>query len=137
MSGVVDISGNDADDWDVVPVSKEPAGEASTLCFANVNEFVQNYLIKVYRRRIINGGPHRWAARWWENEEAIARLTALWRAFEQYRLDPGAGMSTWWNVHADPTMRTLLATDGPFAGSRDTNDRGDPLPYEPPPPGLF
>ena len=46
-------------------------------------------------------------------------------------------MSTWWNNHADPTMRALLSADGPFATSKDTNERGAALPYVAPPPGLF
>lgn len=136
MTEFVDLGAGGDADWEVVPDAPNQPDE-SRLCFQNVDEFVREYLIKAYRRRIIDGGPHRWAARWWENDEAIARLTALWRAFEQHRLDPGSGMSTWWNSHADPTMRALLAPDGPFGTSKDTNERGQPLPYEPPPEGLF
>jgi hypothetical protein len=41
---------------------------------------------------------------WWGHPEAVARLTALWRAWEVLRLDPATGMSNWWTLHFDPHM---------------------------------
>lgn len=110
------------------------------LYFANVDEFVRGFLRNMYRRRI--DGRHRcWAARWWQYEEAVARLEALWRAWEYLRLDPATGMSTWWRDHADYHMAVLMDPDGPFAtaaqGEENLSKKGDPLPYLAPPPGMF
>lgn len=110
------------------------------LYYGSVDEFVRLYLRLVYRRRV--DGRHRcWAGRWWEYEEAIIRLEALWRAWEHLRLDPATGMSVWWRDHADHHMPVLLDPDGPFSdateGEENTNRRGDPLPYVAPPEGLF
>ena len=46
-------------------------------------------------------------------------------------------MSVWWRDHADHHMPMLLSPNGPFAASDDQNKRGEPLPYEAPPAGLF
>lgn len=79
--------------------------------------------------------------RWWENGEAIVRLEALWRSWEYLRQDPSTGMSVWWRDHADYHLGVLLSPDGPFGEGADDpenlNRRGDPLPYQAPPDGLF
>lgn len=108
--------------------------------FASVDEFVRDYLRHVYRRRI--DGRHRcWAGRWWEYDEAVIRLEALWRAWEHLRLDPATGVSLWLRDHADYHMAVLMDPDGPFAGATEgpenTCRRGEPLPYVPPPAGMF
>ncbi|MFC3690464.1 DUF4913 domain-containing protein [Aquipuribacter hungaricus] len=129
----------DASQAGVVAVA---ADRPPPLYYGSVDEFVRLYLRLVYRRRI-DGTHRRWAARWWEHEEAIIRLEALWRAWEHLRLDPATGMSVWWRDHADHHMRVLMDPDGPFADidvdetGHNTSRRGDPLPYEAPPPGLF
>jgi len=48
------------------------------------------------------------------------------------------GHELWWRDHADPHMRALMDSTGPF--SRETEVKAtvqEPLPYEPPPEGLF
>jgi hypothetical protein len=123
------------------PVDGNTVDEAPTLYYGSVDQFVREYLIYVYRRRISGRGQGRvWAAQWWRYEEAVIRLEALWRAWEHLRLDPTTGMSVWWRDHADHHMAMLLDPDGPFAGvdgEQNANQRGEPLPYQPPPPGLF
>ncbi|WP_245596392.1 DUF4913 domain-containing protein [Nocardioides alkalitolerans] len=125
--------------------SDPPDGAAAAggdeLYYGSVDEFVREYLIGTYRRSI-NGRSRVWAARWWEFPEAIIRLEALWRAWEHLRLDPTTGMSVWWRDHADHHMAILMDPDGPFAAANpdDTANhaaKGKPLPYEPPPEGLF
>ncbi|WNB87499.1 DUF4913 domain-containing protein [Cellulomonas sp. ATA003] len=64
-------------------------------------------------------------------------MDALWRSWEQLRLDPATGMSIWLRDHADHHMRMLMDPEGPFATSTDSNRPGEPLPYEAPPAGLF
>lgn len=110
------------------------------LVYGSVDEFVREYLRHVYRRA--TSEQRVWAARWWEYDEAVIRLEALWRAWEHLRLDPSTGMSVWWRDHADHHMAVLMDPEGPFAAADrydDENeaDKGDPLPYEEPPPGLF
>lgn len=108
------------------------------LYYGSVDEFVRELLIKTYRRRIDGRGSGRvWSAEWWRSAEAISRLDALWRAWENLRLDGTTGMSVWWRDHADHHMAILMDPDGPFAGSTDSCGRGEPLPYTSPPEGLF
>lgn len=122
------------------PITEEDEQEEVELQFGSVDEFVRDYLRHMYRRRI-DGRNRVWSARWWENGEAIVRLEALWRSWEYLRQDPSTGMSVWWRDHADYQLSILISPDGPFADAADdpenTNRRGDPLPYLPPPDGLF
>ncbi|MGL4339998.1 MAG: DUF4913 domain-containing protein [Rhodoglobus sp.] len=112
----------------------------SDLYFGSVDEFVREYLVFVYRRRI-DGRNRLWAGKWWEYEEAVIRLDALWRSWERLRHDAATGMSVWWRDHADYHMNVLMDPEGPFAGSAEDDEnrskKGDPLPYVAPPPGLF
>jgi hypothetical protein len=81
----------------------------------------------MYARRVgPSNASFRWAARWWEYSEALARIDALWRAWEHLRLNPATGPSMWWIVHADHHMPILLSPEGPFTRSQDRNDPGDP-----------
>lgn len=122
--------------------ASEPVEEAvPQLYFGSTDEFLREYLRNVYRRAI-NGRSRIWAAKWWEYDEAVIRLEALWRSWEHLRLDPATGMSVWWRDHADHHMPILMDPDGVFA-SADPSDKqnlcskGDPLPYLRPPAGLF
>lgn len=138
-----------SEDWgeefdEVTPDDEELEEEAApepTLYFGSVDEFVREFLVKVYRRRVSGDGRTRvWAAKWWRYDEAIIRLEALWRAWEELRRDPATGMSVWLRDHADHHMPVLFDPDGPFAGAEGEQNscrRGEPLPYAPPPEGLF
>jgi hypothetical protein len=131
---------------DKEPSATEPADETTdestepSLYYGSVDEFVFRYLRNVYRRAI-NGRGRVWAARWWEYDEAVIRLEALWRAWEHLRQDPSTGMSVWWRDHADHHMAALMDPDGPFAAAPDCDEnksrKGEPLPYTAPPPELF
>ena len=105
---------------------KEP-----TLFYGSADEFVRERLRYMYARRVGPGNASfRWAARWWDYPEALARIDALWRAWEHLRLDGATGSSTWWIEHADHHMPILMSPEGPFAKSEDKNTAGEPLPYE-------
>ena len=56
------------------------------LYYATLPAFVTKQLVPMYRRPL---GAHgvTWCAEWWRHTEAIARLEALWRAWEHLRLD--------------------------------------------------
>lgn len=113
--------------------------EPPRLFFTNLDAFVRNFVRLVFRRGVGEAGraEYRWAARWWESAEAIIRLEAMWRSWEQARLDPTTGISTWLRDHADYHMAVLTSTNGPFAQSKDTASYDEPLPYEAPPADLF
>ncbi|WP_308221545.1 DUF4913 domain-containing protein [Microbacterium kunmingense] len=125
-------------------LDEEPADEEPTLYYGSLDEFVREYLVKNYRRRV-DGERAVWAADWWNYPEATIRLDALWRAWEHLRLDPATGASVWLRDHADHHMSVLLDPHGPFAAAglgkdrMNTNDdaKGAELPYTAPPTGLF
>jgi hypothetical protein len=88
---------------------------AAQLVHRSLDAFVTEYLAVIIRRRL-NRATQVWCPEWWRHPEAIARLAALWRAFEYLSTDPAMGMSTWWLGHADPHLRSLMDPEfGPFA----------------------
>ena len=112
------------------------------LFYANVAQFVTEQLASVYRRQLDPAGrstTFTWCAQWWRHEEAVSRLTGVWRAWEQLRTDPSTGLAVWWRDYADPTMRVLFEEKGPFHGCtpRTHSPKGVPLTLQPPPEGLF
>ena len=107
------------------------------LYYATVDDFVREFLCPTFRRPVGPGSPLRWSARWWESAEAIIRLDAMWRSWEALRLDAATGLSVWLKDHADYHLAVLMSPTGPFRQSNDTAKITDPLPYEPPPSGLF
>ena len=142
----------DADDVDYVDLDEDDLGDvdgrgpddvedapppAPPLMYGSVDEFVREYLRHTYKRSL-DPRNRRWAANWWAYDEAVIRLEALWRAWEHLRREPGTGMSAWLLQHADPQMAVLFHQDGPFATAAEVNTRrGEPLPYKPPPEGMF
>ncbi|MFE3189864.1 DUF4913 domain-containing protein [Nocardia sp. NPDC059240] len=107
--------------------------------YDSVVEFVENYLSLVYRREVDNG-RRVWCQEWWKHAEAVARLDAMWRTWEHYRLDCNTGLSVWFLDHADPHMRVLFDLDGPFqycSIKSGHSDQISPLPLKSPPSGLF
>ena len=62
---------------------------------------------------------HRWCAQWWAHPEAVARLHALWMAWQELT-DPDAGgytgPSVWHRDHLDTALPRLQDVDGPFTG---------------------
>jgi len=116
----------------------EPAEQPPELYYPDVVAFVSQHLIPMYRRPL-GGQGVTWCPEWWRHAEAIARLDALWRAWEHLRLDAATGASVWFRDHADHHMPVLLSTDGPFKGCKPDRhgERLDPLPLSAPPPELF
>ncbi len=113
--------------------------EVPELVYQNVEEFVNVHLTEIYKRDVGPTSTYRWSAEWWRSAEAVSRLESLWRAWEALRLDPATGMSVWWRDHADHHMNVLMSTTGPFARSEPKayGSKGDRLPCEPAPLGLF
>jgi hypothetical protein len=110
---------DDLDDFDppaadVAAGVDDDAGVAATH-YADVYEFVHEFLVHIYARRVSRQNTRfRWCPQWYLHPEAVARLDALWKAFEHLRQDPTLGPATWWRDHTDPTMTALTAPDGPF-----------------------
>jgi len=120
------------------PAEDEASAEESpALYYGSVDEFVREFLSPIFSRNIGERAEARWSARWWESAEAVVRLEAVWRAWEHLRLDPATGTSVWLRDHLDHHLGVLMSPTGPFARSQDSAKPGEPLPYEPPPEGLF
>ncbi|NED90433.1 DUF4913 domain-containing protein, partial [Streptomyces sp. SID11233] len=90
-------------------------GPAYATELAALSDWVHYLLLPVYGREISANRP--WCAQWYEHPEAVARLHALWLAWQQLT-DTEAGLSgpsTWHRDHLDHTLAHLRAPDGPFA----------------------
>ncbi|GGR03477.1 DUF4913 domain-containing protein [Kitasatospora griseola] len=76
--------------------------------------WVDEIWTKIYGPETTAGRP--WCPRWKEHPEAVARLHALWLAW-QAALDPesgAAGPSSWQRDHLEPALMKLRSADGPF-----------------------
>ncbi|MET7769031.1 DUF4913 domain-containing protein [Nocardia sp. NPDC005366] len=82
--------------------------------YSTVVDFVENYLSLIYQRQVTDLSDTVWCPQWWQHQEAVVRLDALWRAWEFYRTDPSEGLSRWFLEHADPQMAQLFNPRGPF-----------------------
>ncbi|SEF16356.1 protein of unknown function [Streptomyces sp. 2112.2] len=110
------------------------------LVFSTVTDFVHDYLAPMIRRNLA-GGQLTWCPAWWRHPEAVTRLTALWRSWENLRLDPAVGISMWFLHHCDPHLRVLMDPDiGPLAACQPGQHGAyalAPLPVERPDPALW
>ncbi|MFJ8628538.1 DUF4913 domain-containing protein [Kitasatospora sp. NPDC093550] len=132
------MSDDDFDLWDDEDTDEEAPPEP---VFGTVEEFVVDYLAPMVARRL-NGVTLTWCPDWWLHAEAISRLNAMWRAWENLRLDPALGMSTWWIHHADPQLHVLMDPDnGPFSACSPIEGHSEhppqPLPTNPADPRMW
>lgn len=127
-------------DWTGEEADRDDAEESPTLAFRSLPEFVQDFFVVVAVRHT-NPGTGRWCSKWWDHEEAVLRLEALWDAFEALRLEPGTGMAVWIRDYLDPTVAAL--TSDALTPFRECDERRDvhvvdePWPVEDPPEGMF
>ncbi|MEU1476167.1 DUF4913 domain-containing protein [Streptomyces sp. NPDC005760] len=90
-------------------------GEAYAVELAALSDWVNYLFLPVYGREISTTRP--WCDQWHQHPEAVARLHALWLAWQQLT-DAEAGLSgpsTWHRDHLDQALVHLRAPDGPFA----------------------
>lgn len=80
-------------------------------------EWVEGVLVPGYLAE--PSADAKWCHLWWEHPVAIARLHAVWLAWQELT-DPAScgytGPSVWHRDHLDPAIRELRASTGPFAG---------------------
>jgi hypothetical protein len=107
----------DPDDELLLPIGAEPvAPDEPATKFRDVQHFVTEYLVVIWARTMRDTDHgFKWCPQWEQHPAAVARLTALWQAYEALHRDGGTGPSTWWTHHADPHHAALTAPDGPFA----------------------
>jgi hypothetical protein len=89
-------------------------GTAYATELAALADWVHHLLLPVYGREISTTRP--WCEKWHEHPEAVARLHALWLAWQQLT-DNGSGQigaSTWHRDHLDHALLQLRSPDGPF-----------------------
>ncbi|MFH9606256.1 DUF4913 domain-containing protein [Streptomyces sp. NPDC017448] len=85
--------------------------------------WVHALLLPVYGRETTSAQP--WCPRWWEHQEAVARLHGLWLAWQELT-DPAAGPSgpaLWHRDHLGAVMHELRGPSGPFAGCKEGSHR--------------
>ncbi|MDX2624058.1 DUF4913 domain-containing protein [Streptomyces sp. WI03-5b] len=98
-------------------------GETYAVELAALSDWVNYLFLPIYGREISTSRP--WCAQWHEHPEAVARLHALWLAWQQFT-DTEAGLSgpsTWHRDHLDQTLAHLRAPDGPFAACTTNPNR--------------
>ncbi|ORT54664.1 DUF4913 domain-containing protein [Streptomyces sp. CB03238] len=80
-------------------------------------EWVEGVLVPGYLAE--PSADARWCHLWWEHPVAIARLHAVWLAWQELT-DPAScgytGPSVWHRDHMDPALRELRGSTGPFSG---------------------
>ncbi len=95
-------------------------GEPAPFDFATLYTWVHIHIATITERKVSkssgseSGIGVRWCTSWYEHDEAIARLEALRRGWEEHVVSPGASMSTWYLSHYDPHITALTAPSGPF-----------------------
>ncbi|PGH49684.1 DUF4913 domain-containing protein [Streptomyces sp. Ru87] len=100
------------DSRSVVILALTPKAYAEEL--AALTNWVRNLLLPVYGREITASRP--WCPQWHEHPEAVARLHALWLAWQQLTKAKAGptGPSTWHRDHLEPALHQLRSPDGPF-----------------------
>lgn len=104
------------------PVAEEPVAEKVEPVYFGVEDFVTDYLAANINRKLSTkpGKGLMWDAYWWRHDEVVARLTALWFAWEEAyaNTDDAAAVSAWWIQHCEPHMRVLFDGEtGPMSGA--------------------
>ena len=90
-------------------------GDAYAAELAALSDWVDHLFLPVYGREISTARP--WCEQWREHPEAVARLHALWLAWQQLTDAEASlcGPSVWHRDHLDHALAQLRSPDGPFA----------------------
>ncbi|MGX1762623.1 DUF4913 domain-containing protein, partial [Streptomyces lydicus] len=91
----------------------EPADPG--LQYQSLGEFLEFFLARSYRRQVTDKHDTTWCPEPWLHEEGYERLEGLWLSREAALASPDlCAITRWWLTCADPTMRVLLDSEGPF-----------------------
>lgn len=115
---------------------EQAAADEHPMLYSNSADWLVGYLLPMWRR----GPEAKWCRKWWLHAEAYSRIEALWRAWEALRYEGPLGITTWFLTYADPMMRELTSSSGPFRLCHPKTGEHDQLPAwtaEPPPPDIF
>ncbi|WP_237742056.1 DUF4913 domain-containing protein [Arthrobacter sp. CAL618] len=115
MSEFVDVFNVDHDTGEMGDA--EPAVDDAAepdLFYPDPLAFFRGTLGPSYVREVNGGSEFVWCPQWYKHPEALARIEAVWRAWEHLRMDGALGSSIWWINHADPHMSVLMTPNGPF-----------------------
>ncbi|MFI6078677.1 DUF4913 domain-containing protein [Actinoplanes sp. NPDC051343] len=91
--------------------------------------WVHQLLLPIYAEEATSGRP--WCPQWWQHAAAVAHLHGLWLAWQDLTGADAtlAGPATWHRDFLAPTMTTLRAPDGPFAGCKAGMHRDKDVPF--------
>lgn len=96
--------------------------------FADVFEFVDKLLSRIYPVTDIRKDEVNWSPNWPKHEDVVLRLSALWWRYEQLRVEePNTFMETFLRVHADYHMRYLMRDGGVLADNKRRESPTTPL----------
>lgn len=106
------------------PLILKLSGEEYEQELAALSIWVEYVLVPVYLGEVSTAAP--WCERWWEHMPAVARLHALWLAWQELttpEVGGYTGPSVWARDHLRPTMDELRAPNGPFAACTTNPNR--------------
>lgn len=107
----------DEDEWQYPPFILLLDSPAYDDELRGLIEWVEGVLVPGYLAE--PSADARWCHLWFEHSVAIARLHAVWLAWQELT-DPAScgytGPSVWHRDHLDPALRELRGSSGPFAG---------------------
>lgn len=120
------------------------AQDMPDLAFTHMEAWYLHQLADMIERRLeaAGTGTYTWCPTWWKHPEAIARLEALWRAWEICRAEDGEAPSRWFWQHCDPMLAVLMdAKRGPMSDCKPDEHRkyttAKHLPKVPAPQGFW
>lgn len=86
--------------------------------YDSLTGFVGGLIEPVYVADRLGRGSFRWCWSWELHPEAVARLDALWRAYEYLSLDDYPNLADWWRA-VDEHLDVLTDPHGTFAACKD------------------
>ncbi|MFF4291008.1 DUF4913 domain-containing protein [Streptomyces sp. NPDC001633] len=99
------------------PLILKLSGDEYERELALLSNWVRYLLAPHYLTEVSSQAP--WCPKWWEHPQAVARLHALWIAWQELTTPEAGGWtgpSVWHLNHLDPCIAALRDPSGPFAG---------------------
>jgi hypothetical protein len=136
--GAAAVPTADSDDQEqpaAPPLILKLSGEEYDQELAALAIWVEYVLVPVYLGEVSSVAP--WCSQWYDHPQAVARLHALWLAWQELTTPQAGGYtgpSVWHRDHLDPTIAQLRSPQGPFATCTTNPNR--PNHSLPPPPSV-